>query len=115
MPNQRAPGQVLMPIPVDSKFLRELDAVALLAEHRTNHLYFPLALVGRVILQDGRIVDDGVRIPPTERLDRLTACIRRLAVENGHIRASLRQSHRHRCAEALRRPRHERDFSGQLE
>jgi hypothetical protein len=45
MPNQRAPGQKLLPIAVDEKFLRELDAGLAQAGYRNRSQFIRDAII----------------------------------------------------------------------
>jgi len=49
MPNQRAPGQKLLPIAVDEKFLRELDAGLEKAGYRNRSQFIRDAIVEKLL------------------------------------------------------------------
>ena len=49
MPNQRAPGQKLLPIAVDEKFLRELDAGLGLAGYRNRSQFIRDAIIEKLL------------------------------------------------------------------
>jgi hypothetical protein len=49
MPNQRAPGQKLLPIAVDEKFLRELDAGLRQAGYRNRSQFIRDAIVEKLL------------------------------------------------------------------
>ncbi|MGH7951282.1 MAG: ribbon-helix-helix domain-containing protein [Limisphaerales bacterium] len=49
MPNQRAPGQKLLPIAVDEKFLRELDAGLAQAGYRNRSQFIRDAIVEKLM------------------------------------------------------------------
>ena len=49
MPNQRAPGQKLLPIAVDEKFLRELDAGLGVAGYRNRSQFIRDAIVEKLL------------------------------------------------------------------
>jgi hypothetical protein len=48
VPNQRAPGQKLMPIPVDEQFLKELDAGMARAGYRNRSQFVRDAIVEKL-------------------------------------------------------------------
>ena len=52
MPNQRAPGQKLLPIAVDEKFLRELDANLGPAGYRNRSQFIRDAIVEKLLRAD---------------------------------------------------------------
>jgi hypothetical protein len=52
MPNQRAPGQKLLPIAVDEKFLRELDAGLGSAGYRNRSQFIRDAIVEKLLRAD---------------------------------------------------------------
>jgi hypothetical protein len=52
MPNQRAPGQKLLPIAVDEKFLRELDAGLGPAGYRNRSQFIRDAIVEKLLRAD---------------------------------------------------------------
>jgi hypothetical protein len=49
MPNQRAPGQKLLPIAVDEKFLRELDAGLAQAGYRNRSQFVRDAIIEKLV------------------------------------------------------------------
>jgi len=52
MPNQRAPGQKLLPIAVDEKFLRELDASLGPAGYRNRSQFIRDAIIEKLLRAD---------------------------------------------------------------
>ena len=52
MPNQRAPGQKLLPIAVDEKFLRELDAGLGPAGYRNRSQFIRDAIIEKLLRAD---------------------------------------------------------------
>src|ERR1039458_9629334 len=52
MPNQRAPGQKLLPIAVDEKFLRELDAGLAQAGYRNRSQFIRDAIIEKLLRAD---------------------------------------------------------------
>src|ERR1017187_3385973 len=52
MPNQRAPGQKLLPIAVDEKFLRELDAGLAPAGYRNRSQFIRDAIIEKLLRAD---------------------------------------------------------------
>jgi len=52
MPNQRAPGQKLLPIAVDEKFLRELDAGLAAAGYRNRSQFIRDAIIEKLLRAD---------------------------------------------------------------
>ena len=66
MPNQRAPGQKLVPIAVDEKFLRELDAGLMLAGYRNRSQFIRDAIVEKLLRSNIPISRDlkNLALPP---------------------------------------------------
>jgi len=52
MPNQRAPGQKLLPIAVDERFLRELDAGLEAAGYRNRSQFIRDAIIEKLLRAD---------------------------------------------------------------
>jgi hypothetical protein len=63
MPNQRAPGQKLLPIAVDEKFLRELDAGLAPAGYRNRSQFIRDAIVEKLLRADIQLSKD-LALPP---------------------------------------------------
>jgi len=63
MPNQRAPGQVLMPIPVDTKFLRELDSGMQRAGYKNRSQFVRDAVVEK-LKRAGVTIPKELAMPP---------------------------------------------------
>lgn len=57
VPNQRAPGQKLMPIPVDEQFLKELDAGMARAGYRNRSQFVRDAIIEK-------LKRAGISLPP---------------------------------------------------
>jgi hypothetical protein len=71
MPNQRAPGQVLMPIPVDTKFLKELDSGMQRAGYKNRSQFVRDAVVEK-LKKAGVTIPRELSMPPG-RVGRLRA------------------------------------------
>jgi hypothetical protein len=63
MPNQRAPGQKLLPIAVDEKFLRELDAGLAQAGYRNRSQFIRDAIIEKLLRADISLSKD-LALPP---------------------------------------------------
>ena len=63
MPNQRAPGQKLLPIAVDEKFLRELDAGLASAGYRNRSQFIRDAIIEKLLRADIPLSRD-LALPP---------------------------------------------------
>jgi hypothetical protein len=63
MPNQRAPGQKLLPIAVDEKFLRELDAGLGQAGYRNRSQFIRDAIIEKLLRADITLSRD-LALPP---------------------------------------------------
>ena len=63
MPNQRAPGQKLLPIAVDEKFLRELDAGLGPAGYRNRSQFIRDAIIEKLLRADISLSKD-LALPP---------------------------------------------------
>jgi hypothetical protein len=63
MPNQRAPGQKLLPIAVDEKFLRELDAGLVQAGYRNRSQFIRDAIIEKLLRADISLSKD-LALPP---------------------------------------------------
>ena len=63
VPNQRAPGQKLLPIAVDEKFLRELDAGLAQAGYRNRSQFIRDAIVEKLI-RAGVSLPKELALPP---------------------------------------------------
>jgi hypothetical protein len=63
MPNQRAPGQKLLPIAVDEKFLRELDAGLGQAGYRNRSQFIRDAIIEKLLRADIALSKD-LALPP---------------------------------------------------
>ena len=63
MPNQRAAGQKLLPIAVDEKFLRELDAGLAQAGYRNRSQFIRDAIVEK-LTRAGIIMPKELALPP---------------------------------------------------
>jgi hypothetical protein len=63
MPNQRAPGQKLLPIAVDEKFLRELDAGLGRAGYRNRSQFIRDAIVEKLLRANIALPPD-LALPP---------------------------------------------------
>ena len=69
MPNQRAPGQKLLPIAVDEKFLRELDAGLLLAGYWNRSQFIRVAIVEKLMRENIPVPKDLMNLAkPPHRL-----------------------------------------------
>jgi len=71
MPNQRAPGQVLMPIPVDTKFLKELDSGMQRAGYKNRSQFVRDAVVEK-LKRAGVTIPKELAMPP-DRVGRMRA------------------------------------------
>ena len=63
MPNQRAPGQKLLPIAVDEKFLRELDAGLEPAGYRNRSQFIRDAIIEKLLRANVSLSRD-LALPP---------------------------------------------------
>lgn len=63
MPNQRAPGQKLLPIAVDEKFLRELDAGLGPAGYRNRSQFIRDAIIEKLLRADVSLSKE-LALPP---------------------------------------------------
>ena len=63
VPNQRAPGQKLMPIPVDEQFLKELDAGLTRAGYRNRSQFVRDAIVEK-LKRAGITLPTDLSLPP---------------------------------------------------
>jgi Arc/MetJ-type ribon-helix-helix transcriptional regulator len=63
VPNQRAPGQKLMPIPVDEQFLRELDAGLTRAGYRNRSQFVRDAILEK-LKRAGISLPTDLALPP---------------------------------------------------
>lgn len=63
MPNQRAPGQKLLPIAVDERFLRELDDGLIRAGYRNRSQFIRDAIVEK-LMRAGIILPPELALPP---------------------------------------------------
>jgi len=63
MPNQRAPGQKLLPIAVDEKFLRELDAGLGRAGYRNRSQFIRDAIIEK-LLRANICLSPDLALPP---------------------------------------------------
>jgi hypothetical protein len=63
MPNKRAPGQKLLPIPVDEKFLRELDAGLAQTGYRNRSQFIRDAIIEKLERADIPLSKD-LALPP---------------------------------------------------
>jgi hypothetical protein len=63
MPNQRAPGQKLLPIAVDEKFLRELDAGLVSAGYRNRSQFIRDAIIEKLLRANISLPKD-LALPP---------------------------------------------------
>jgi hypothetical protein len=64
VPNQRAPGQKLMPVPVDEQFLKELDAGLARAGYRNRSQFVRDAIVEK-LKRAGFSMPKELALPPT--------------------------------------------------
>jgi len=63
MPNQRAPGQKLLPIAVDERFLRELDAGLARAGYRNRSQFIRDAIIEK-LMRVGIPLPKELALPP---------------------------------------------------
>ena len=63
MPNQRAPGQKLLPIAVDEKFLRELDSGLAQAGYRNRSQFVRDAIIEKLLRSDVHLSKE-LALPP---------------------------------------------------